>query len=133
MYIGVFRKSRALQICIVVSIALLILFMGVTSPVITEAAPLKGFWTTTTANSVGYAYWDNGPHYGAFFSGQNGYNQHFLGPGGDGATNCCSGGITNWNWWGSSLNVLLLPKSWLFGFHSGSWTPENYQATLYFN
>ena len=118
---------------VIVMILFLTLWGGLALPATTEAAPLSGFWSTTTANSVGYAFWDGGPHYGAFFSGQNGYNQHFLGPGGDGATSCCSGGITNWNWWGSSLNVLLVPKTWYFGLYSGAGTASNYQATLYFN
>lgn len=118
---------------VIVTILFLTLLVGFALPAKTEAAPLNGFWATTTANSVGYAFWSGGPHYGAFFSGQNGYNQHFLGPGGDAVTGCCSGGIANWNWWGSSLNVLLLPKTWLAGGYSGSWTASNYQATLYFN
>ena len=123
-----------LKISIIITMVFLILFSALVLPSTTEAAPLRGFWLTTTANSIGVAYWQGGvPHYGAFFSGQNGCSQHFLGPGGDGATSCCSGGIANWNWWGDSHNVLLLPKSWLFGGHSGSWTASNYQASLYFN
>lgn len=115
---------------VIVTILFLTLLVGFALPAKTEAAPLNGLWITTTANSVQIAYWSSGlPHYGAFFSGQNGYNQHFLGPGGDGATSCCSGGIANWNWWSSSRNVLLLPKTWIF-FYSGSNTPSNYRATL---
>lgn len=119
----------------VFSVACLIsFFLGFALPSVSEAAPLKGFWNTTTAYKIEVAYSDWGiPHYGAFFSGSYGYNQHFLGPGGDGTTNCCSGGITNWNWWGNARSVLLLPKRWLIGGYSGSWTISNYQATLYFN
>lgn len=129
-------RGGSFKTSVIVAIIFLVLTMGLALPSITEAAPLNGFWQTTTANYIAVAFYTDmglNPHYGAFFSGQNGYGQHFLGPGGDGATSCCSGGIANWNWWGGSLNVLLLPKSWLLGGYSGSWTASNYQAILYFN
>jgi len=96
----------------------------------------EGFWRTTTAYKVDIAYWIGiEPHYGAFFSGSYGYNQHYLGPGGDAATcGSSSGCISNWNWWGSYRNVLLVPKGgWLWA--EPPWGPRwqgyNYQATLW--
>jgi len=96
----------------------------------------NGFWTTTTAYQVAVAYWVGiEPHYGAFFSGGYGYNQHYLGPGGDAATcGSSSGCISNWNWWGNDFSVLLVPKSgWLWAELPGGprWQGYNYQATVF--
>lgn len=82
------------------------------------------------------AYWVGlEPHYGAFFSGANGYNQHYLGTGGDSATcNSSAGCIGNWNWWGDDLNVLLVPKGgWLLTDPpwGEKWQGSNYQATMW--
>lgn len=103
---------------------------------ISKAAPLKGFWSTHTAYDHKVAFRTDGgtnPHFGAFFSGQNGYNQHYLGPGGDGATSGYDGGISNWNWWGNGLYVLLTPKTWVLFNPIEGQNPSNYQATLYMN
>jgi hypothetical protein len=98
-----------------------------------------GFWSTTRAYQVAWAFNDPFwvPHYGAWFSGSNGYNQHYLGPGGDAATcNSGSGCISSWNWWGSYYAVLLLPKCWLYSSCIGGqipdrWNPNYYQATMW--
>lgn len=94
-------------------------------------------WMTTTAYGLGVVFWNPWyePHYGAAFNGSNGHSQHYLGPGGDSATCGSSAGcISNWNWWGSSLNVLLVPKSgWLWNSPccTPEWDHNNYQATLW--
>lgn len=104
-------------------------------------APL-GWWTTTRAYKVDHVFDDPPfvPHYGALFNGTHGYNQHYLGPGGDAATcNSGSGCISAWNWWGTEGDVLLLPKCWLFstlcvsGQIPDHWNAQNYQATMFFD
>ena len=116
--------------------SLLIMSVG---PVLAERSvpsQLNGSWATTTAYQVAVAYWTGiEPHYGAFFSGGHGYNQHYLGPGGDAATcSSSSGCIGNWNWWGNDLNVLLVPKSgwlWTEAPWGPKWQGYNYQATVF--
>lgn len=100
--------------------------------------PQPMWWGTVTAYAVKIAFCIYGVdcHYGAFFSGKYGHNQHYLGPGGDAATCQSSAGcISNWNWWGSDRNVLLLPRSWLFGelpwWWGPRWQPSNYQARVW--
>lgn len=94
----------------------------------------EGTWLTTTAYQTGVAFSTNGglnPHYGAFFIGGWGQNQHYLGTGGDADTcNSGSGCINVWNWWGPSLSVLLIPKFWWVA----DWRHKlasNYQAQMY--
>ncbi|HXF70746.1 MAG TPA: hypothetical protein VNK89_13175 [Thermoflexus sp.] len=102
-----------------------------------KSPPQPTWWGTVTASYIAVAFWaGDGPHYGAFFSGKYGHNQHYLGPGGDAATCQSSAGcISNWNWWGADRNVLLLPRSWLFGefpwFSGPRWQPSNYQARVW--
>lgn len=99
--------------------------------------PLPDWWMTTTANKVDVAFWTGvEPHYGAFFSGSNGYNQHYLGPGGDAETCSSSAGcISSWTWYPDNVrNILLLPKAgrllteppW-----GPKWQASNYQATMW--
>lgn len=95
-----------------------------------------GVWATIRAYDLRVAYWTGiEPHYGAFFSGSYGRDQHYLGPGGDPATcGSSSGCISAWNWWGTWYSVLLVPKGgWLWTeLPSGpKWQPSNYQATLW--
>ncbi|GIK55866.1 MAG: hypothetical protein BroJett015_15290 [Chloroflexota bacterium] len=42
---------------------------------------VQGYWLTTTAYTTGAAFYDPWwrPHYGAFFIGSTGKNQHYLG------------------------------------------------------
>ncbi len=101
-----------------------------TSPIVT------GFWTTIRAYDLRVAYWTGiEPHYGAFFQGAYGRDQHYLGPGGDTSTCGSSAGcIWYWNWWGNWQSVLLVPKGgWLWTEPPGGprWQPANYQATLW--
>lgn len=97
------------------------------------------YWRVFTANSFGIVFWQYiEPHYGATFSGQNGYNPHFLGVGGDSATCGSSAGcIANWNWWGANYHVLLVPKNgWLsqqVPWVGDRWKAWNYQATVWIN
>jgi hypothetical protein len=103
----------------------------------------NGFWSTIRAYQVAWAFNDPPlvPHYGAWFSGSNGYNQHYFGPGGDNATCLYSGSgcISTWNWWGPNYAVLLLPKCWLFSYFCVSgqiperWNAFYYQATMWIN
>jgi len=102
------------------------------TPVVSLAQPLRG-WVTLRAYDVGYSHWDWGPHYAAFFSGDYGRNQHFLGTGGDAATAPYSGGIAAWDWYPPTWQSrLLLPKTWLiYEEWRGAWEPNNYQATVF--
>lgn len=128
------------QVKVLAMAALLALLVNI-APSVTLAAPPgppqpEGFYHTVTAYKLDVAYWSGiEPHYGAFFSGSYGYNQHYLGPGGDPATcGSSSGCIGNWNWWGDWLNVLLVPKGgWLWTELPGGskWQGSNYQATLW--
>ena len=74
------------------------------------------------------------PHYGACFHGCWGYDPHYTGPGGDGAT-CGYGCIWTWDWWpGGYDECLLTPKSWL-GWPSmdpDRTTASNYNAIVYY-
>lgn len=105
-------------------------------PAIFSSPPQPQWWGTVTASYIAVAYWTGiEPHYGAFFPGRWGHNQHDLGPGGDAATCGSSAGcISNWNWWGADQNVLLLPKwGWLWTEPPGGpkWQPANYQARVW--
>lgn len=85
-------------------------------------------WVTTRAVDFRTAYtigWE--PHYGAFFPGSNGRNQHFLGSGGDAATcGSSSGCIGSWGWWGNYYHVLLVPKgNWLL--NQVPWVGDRWQ------
>jgi len=113
----------------------------IVSAVEVRAGPLEpDYWVTVTAYTVQWAFndppWE--PHYGAFFNGSNCGQQHYLGPGGDGST-CSQGCISNWNWWGTYLNVLLLPKCWLYNVAciidpiDERWQGSNYQARCWFD
>lgn len=94
-------------------------------PTVSQAKPLQG-WITTTAYDHAYSHWDGGTHYAAFFSGDYGRNQHFLGTGGDAATAPYSGGIAAWDWYPPTWQSrLLTPRAWLIAGAS------NYQATVY--
>lgn len=96
-----------------------------------------GFWGTAYNYTVSTAFWANGqPHYGAFFNGGYGHNQHYVKENGDPTTCASSSGcIGNWNWWGNTKSVLLLPKSgWLFAvipWTCPRWCAWSYQATVY--
>lgn len=102
-----------------------------------------GYYAVRSAYAVGRAFTTGwlpciDEHYGAFFPGSNGYNQHYVGPGGDSAT-CISdhGCISQWDWWGTYRSVLLLPKSWLYSVQpcfwkrSDAWVAANYRATVW--
>lgn len=86
-------------------------------------SPVSAGLGWTTANKVGYAFWDDGPHYGAFFPGSNGSHQYFSGPSGS------PPGYSSWDWWGQALNVLLLEKRWLFT-HSDGWVANYHHAYM---
>ncbi|TKJ27566.1 MAG: hypothetical protein CEE40_13060 [Chloroflexi bacterium B3_Chlor] len=115
-----------------VSVFVLLAFVIAPTPAVTLAHPSQG-WYTTTAYQIAVAYYDPLPHWAAFFSGHYGRNQHYLGPGGDGATECCDDGIANWDWYPSTWrDSLLLPKTWLFVYGgSQAWLPANYQAEVF--
>lgn len=113
-----------------VSVFVLLAFVVVLTPAVTLAHPSQG-WITRTAYAVAYSHWDNGPHWAAFFSGDYGRNQHFLGPGGDAATAPYSGGIAAWHWYPPTWQSrLLLPKLWL-AFGAGAGIAANYQAEVF--
>ena len=103
-------------------------------PATSLAKPLMG-WYTTTAYDHGFSHYDPPfvPHYAAYFSGDYGKNQHFLGTGGDPATAPYSGGIAAWNWYPPTWQSrLLTPKTWLVAeAWRGAWTASNYQATVF--
>ncbi|MCX7623967.1 MAG: hypothetical protein RMK01_11605 [Thermomicrobium sp.] len=101
-----------------------------------------GSWVVTAAYRVDRVTGSVCPfaEYVAFFPGEYGHDQHFVGPGGDAATCSSNHGCTSqWNWTnsgGAVRNVLLLFKSWLFTVpclvqRSGAWTPANYRATMW--
>ncbi len=138
---------QKLRLFFVLVLVTLLMSVSLPSAMAEETTPLSasdvtppqpyGFWTTATAYTVSTAYLVGlEPHYGAFFSGGSGRNQHYLGPGGDSATCASSSGcIANWNWWGADLSVLLLPKSgWLLTevpWVGPKWQGYNYQATIF--
>ncbi len=115
-----------------VSMFVLLALLMSAGPGVALAQPLQG-WITTTAYDVGYSHWDGGPHYAAFFSGDHGKNQHFLGTGGDAATAPYSGGIAAWDWYPPTWQSrLLLPKTWLVAeAWRGAWVADNYLATVF--
>lgn len=132
---------------ITIFVTWLICFEPVIAPVqVALASPVgpTGFWATIRAYKVDEAFRTGiEPHYGAFFQGAWGRNQHYLGPGGDDATCSSSKGcIRYWDWWGPWSAVLLLPKKgWLWCQACcpydpncvARWRPENYLATLWIN
>ena len=128
------RKVKLLSIAV-----LLALQVGaVSSAALAQKSPPQPmWWGTVTAYKIDVAFRTGPlgePHYGAFFSGKYGHNQHYLGPGGDAATCQSSAGcISNWNWWGGDRNVLLIPKwGWLWAPGAGPrWQPSNYQARVW--
>jgi hypothetical protein len=75
-----------------------------------------------TAYQVTLAYYDSWgiPHYGAFFTGYNGLGYSWL---------CGYSGPPYPNWWGNSLAVALISKTWLFTTYN-SWTPSCHQGVL---
>ncbi len=131
-------KKQAL----ILMFAALVLTVSTTPPHVEVRAspPEPDYWVTVTASAVQWAFndpiWE--PHYGAFFNGSNCGDQHYFGSGGDGAT-CAQGCISNWNWWGNYLNVLLLPKCWLYNIAciidpiDERWRGSNYQARCWFD
>ena len=97
------------------------------------AKPLLG-WNNLRAYKYGFSHYDwDGPHYAAFFSGDAGHNQHFLGIGGDAATAPYTGGIAAWDWYPPGIGSrLLLPRTWLvFGGWRGAIVANNYLATVF--
>jgi hypothetical protein len=120
------RKRRLL------SVFVLLAFVVALTPAVTLAHPSRG-WITMTAYAVALSHWDEGlPHYVAYFSGDYGRNQHFLGTGGDAATAEFDGGIAAWDWHPpTSRSRLLLPKMWLIrGAWRGAGVGANYQAEV---
>lgn len=131
-----------------ISMFMLLAMLLSIGPVTSSQSPPEplGYWVTHTAYKVAKTFQDPPLfwHFGAWFSGMNCYNQHYLGPGGDSATctypncgdHCC---ISTWDWWGDYHAVLLLPHCWLYstacitGKISARWEPNNYQATCYMN
>lgn len=94
---------------------------------------IQGYWLTTTSYRTGVAFWEPWwrPHYGAFFIGRTGRNQHYLGPGGDAATcGTGSGCISTWHWWGPALSTLLLDGTWYLS-HADRRNPANYEAQMF--
>jgi hypothetical protein len=86
---------------------------------------------TIRAHTVDKTHYAGGQwYYGAYFSGKEGYWQHYRGPGGDGATSLFSGGIANWGWWGAFYHVLSVPKSFLLTHPFQGWVGNNYEATF---
>ena len=117
-----------------ISMSVLLVSAVMLMPVVSLAKPLQG-WITTTAYKVDFSHYDPWPipHYAAFFSGDYGRNQHFLGTGGDAATAPYSGGIAAWDWYPPTWQSrLLTPKSWLINEEwRGAWVGSNYQATVF--
>jgi len=115
-----------------VSVLVLLASLVMLMPGASLAQPLQG-WITTTAYLVAYSHWDRGPHYAAFFSGDYGYNQHFLGIGGDAATAPYRGGIAAWDWYPATWRSrLLTPRTWLILEEwRGATLHYNYQATVF--
>jgi len=126
-----------MKVRIIYSVMILAFAFSVTIPtlLVAEDVSPQGVYRTTTAYRVGVAFWTQGinPHYGAFFSGGWGRNQHYRGPGGDAAT-CSSGSgcIGGWNWHGAALSTLLIPKLWYFS-GSAQRTASNYQADMFYD
>jgi len=89
---------------------LLILTLFLLSMSLVPAPPALAGPMHRTADYVGWTHndppWE--PHWGAFFSGHDGYGQHFTGPSG------APSSYRRWNWWGDYHHVLLLSKSWLW-------------------
>jgi len=118
---------------------LMLLFFSSQALAAPPAPPEPEYWLTRTADYIGIAYFTGvEPHFAAFFNGgRNGTDQHYLGPGGDGATcGSSSGCISNWNWWGDNLNKLLVPKNgWLLNdpLWGPRWQGSNYQARLWYD
>ena len=120
------RKAKLVSVFVLLASAVLLM------PTASLARPLQG-WFTTTAYQVAYSHWDWGPHYAAFFNGDYGRNQHFLGTGGDAATAPYSGGIAAWDWYPPTWQSrLLTPRTWLIEQSwRGTWVGSNYQATVF--
>ena len=86
---------------------------------------------TIRAHTVDTTHYADGQwHYGAYFSGKEGYWQHYRGPGGDAETAWFSGGIANWGWWGTFYHVLSTPKTFLYTHPFQGWNANNYEATF---
>jgi len=122
------RKLKFVPVFVLLASAVMLM------PTASLARPLQG-WFTTTAYKVDHSHYDPWPipHYAAFFNGDYGKNQHFLGTGGDAATAPYSGGIAAWHWYPPTYQSrLLTPKSWLFDEEwRGTWVGSNYQATVF--
>lgn len=100
---------------------------------LSQEAEIQSYRQNVIAYRVNVAFVDTRPHYGAFFTGSDGRNQHYLGPGGDAAT-CSSGSgcISTWHWWGPATSTLLVDFSWYWS-HSDHRNKNNYQANMLFN
>jgi len=118
----------------IVSTLVLLALLTVLTPVVSEAKPLLG-WFTTTAYKHDVSHYDPWyeAHYAAFFNGDYGKNQHFLGTGGDAATAPYSGGIAAWDWYPPTWQSrLLTPKTWLIiESWRGASVASNYEATVF--
>ncbi len=131
------KQQYRLLVSVTLAIMLMATMLGQALAGGNEPPQPLGFWSTHTAYQVDVAFWADGqPHYAAFFSGLYGYNQHYLGPGGDAATCGSSAGcISNWTWYNDvDRNRLLLPKGgWLLTEPpwGPKWQASNYQATTW--
>jgi hypothetical protein len=121
------RVLRVTFVFVVLSVVVMLM------PTMSLAKPLQG-WNNLRAYKHGYSHLDwDGPHYAAFFSGDYGYNQHFLGTGGDAATAPYSGGIAAWDWYPPGVESrLLTPRTWLiYENWRGANDANNYLATVF--
>jgi len=120
------------KICYIVIGILLVLALS-PLPIIVSASPQTSApqaGGTIRAHTVAFTHHAEGQdHFGAYFSGKEGYWQHYRGFGGDAITAPFSGGIANWGWWGTFYHVLAVPKTFLY-LYPPAWTGNNYEATF---
>lgn len=119
-------------------LALILMLLFFSGQALAGPSEPDGYYANLLAYRVDVAFWQFvEPHYGAFFAGSYGSQQHYLGPGGDQRT--CSSSescISGWSWWGDFRSVLLLPKlNWLWccGGPPEAWNPSSYQARMWIN
>jgi hypothetical protein len=130
-------KGKFLSMLVFVVLVSAMPGIGLAQDRLEAGASPEGWWGSANAYTIAFTHYDPWymPHYGAWFGASYCYNQHYHGQGGDAQTSPYDGGISNWNWWGTYRNVLLLPKEWLlFGTPAAHvWNANNYSATCYYN
>jgi hypothetical protein len=119
------RKVKFFSVFVLLSCLMLMLpSIGAahSQEVVNKAGPIWAYKVTKAFYAGGS--W----HYGAYFQGKEGYWQHWQY--GDWQTAPFSGGIANWDWWGTFYNVLLTPKTWLAVAWPDSYYGSNYRANF---